>query len=109
MSESGPCISANKFQTCRSRLSTCFLDEKKKIYAYRARTTPFVQDLLEEFTDECRRYMEKCGDLSDLIAMDHARGWHWFMVIGVDRQNKQVSVLCECAYVCVSHCEAWMV
>ncbi len=74
-----------------------FVDRNGVVFAFRSdipdwMTAPRAdgRTWLDDFADECRLYMEKCGPrkLDDIIA--NSRGDHWFMVVGVDRQNKKV-------------------
>ncbi len=74
-----------------------FVDRNGIVFAFRSdipdwMTAPRAdgRTWLDDFADECRLYMEKCGPrkLDDIIA--NTRGDHWFMVVGIDRQNKKV-------------------
>ncbi|KAI0738690.1 hypothetical protein C8Q80DRAFT_1275652 [Daedaleopsis nitida] len=44
--------------------------------------------LLDEVEAACQDYIKKCGSLSDKIVGSNRRGFHWFMIVGVDRQIK---------------------
>ena len=51
---------------------------------------------LEVFKQECLEYIEACSELSDQAVASNQRGDHFFMVTGIDRQNKEVSNLFKC-------------
>lgn len=52
-----------------------------------------MNSLLAEFEKDCKAYVNACKDIGDALAEKNLRGRHWFMVIGVDRQMKKVSLL----------------
>ena len=54
---------------------------------------PSGRTVLEEFEAECRQYMSSCEPLKDEDVARNLRGNHWYMVVGVDRQNTAVSLL----------------
>lgn len=61
-----------------------FMQEKCKIPGYEHLT------LLEAISHDCKLYIIKCGERESGAIDDNNRGSHWYMVIGVDRQNAKV-------------------
>lgn len=46
--------------------------------------------LVPELNAELPEYISKCGDRNVGDIQANARGLHWYMVVGIDRQNKKV-------------------
>lgn len=60
------------------------MGEKCKIPGYEHLT------LLEAITQDCKAYIMRCGERDLNAIIMNNRGDHWYMVIGVDRQNTTV-------------------
>lgn len=68
------------------------LDRNGIVFGFRSDIPSWVTDeFLNQFADECRQYMKSCGRRSEEDIEANNRGNHWYMVVGIDRQNKPVS------------------
>ncbi|RDX40344.1 hypothetical protein OH76DRAFT_1423751 [Lentinus brumalis] len=78
------------------RSPTLLLDRNGVAFAFRSNipdwmTTPDEngRTWLDHFEEECMWYIDKCGPRKDADIEANNRGDHWYMVVGVDRQNKK--------------------
>lgn len=76
------------------RRPTVMLDRNGIVFGFRSDIPVWVtEEFLQQFAEECRTYMSKCGLRSDEDIKANNRGNHWYMVVGIDRQNKPVCLL----------------
>ncbi|KAI0744786.1 hypothetical protein C8Q76DRAFT_789270 [Earliella scabrosa] len=80
-----------------------FVDRDGRAFAFRTEVPPWMVSaegpdqltFLDKFELQCRAYIERCGNRSADDLKANNRGRHWYMVVGIDRQNKLVPQLTQ--------------
>lgn len=88
-----------------SRTPKWFVDQDGRAFGFRSdvpfwmesREEPEQLTFLERFEADCLSYIARCGPRAAGDLEVNNRGRHWYMVVGIDRQNKLVSALLDCS------------